>query len=336
VSAPRHATIVSVGSALPDRVVPNRYFETLVDTSNDWIVERTGIHERRFAGPRDTTSSMSADAAARALEAGGISPESLDLLIVATCTPDRPLPSTASFVQARMGMTCPAFDLNAACSGFVYGLTVGSAMVRAGQADRVLVIGAELLSRVLDMTDRTTCVLFGDGAGAAILEPVDEPGVMDSILALDGTQADMLTIYAGGTAEPVTPETVFERRQFVRMKDGASVFRQAVLAMSDSCMALLEKSGLKPKDVDVLIAHQANIRIIASVGKRLGIDLDRAMVNVDHVGNTSAASIPIALDESWRAGKIQPGNTVLMTAFGAGMSWGATLMRWTAPPPVRD
>jgi 3-oxoacyl-[acyl-carrier-protein] synthase-3 len=331
----RHTRIVSVGSALPDRVVPNAYFETLVDTSNDWIVERTGIRERRFAGPKDTTSSLSARAAARALETAGLPPESIDLLIVATCTPDRPLPSTAAFVQSRLGMSCPAFDVNAACSGFVYGLTVGSAMIRAGQCERALVIGAEVLSRVIDMTDRTTCVLFGDGAGAAVLEPAPEPGIVDSILALDGSQADLLTIYAGGTAEPITPDSVFERRQFVRMQDGALVFRQAVLAMSEACTSLLDKSGYAPKDVDVLIAHQANIRIIASVGKRLGIDVDRAMINIDRVGNTSAASIPIVLDETWRAGRIRPGDVVLLTAFGAGMSWGANLIQWTAAPPDR-
>jgi 3-oxoacyl-[acyl-carrier-protein] synthase-3 len=333
VTEPLHARIVAVGSALPDRVVPNAYFETLVETTNDWIVERTGIRERRFAGPKDTTSTLSALAAARALDAAGLPPESVELLIVATCTPDRPLPSTAAFVQARLGMSCPAFDLNAACSGFVYGLTVGSAMVRAGQAERVLVIGAEVLSRVLDMTDRTTCVLFGDGAGAALLEPADEPGVIDSALALDGSQADLLTIFAGGTAEPITPDSVFERRQFVRMQDGSSVFRQAVLAMAEVCTSLLDKSGYTPKDVDVLVAHQANIRIIGSVGKRLGIDTDRVVVNIDRVGNTSAASIPIVLDEAWRTGRVKPGDLVLMTAFGAGMSWGANLIRWTAPPP---
>jgi 3-oxoacyl-[acyl-carrier-protein] synthase-3 len=333
VTGPHHARIVAVGSALPERVVPNAYFETLVETTNDWIVERTGIRERRFAGPKETTSTLSSLAAARALDAAGLPPESVDLLIVATCTPDRPLPSTAAFVQARLGMSCPAFDLNAACSGFVYGLTVGSAMVGAGHAERVLVIGAEVLSRVLDMTDRTTCVLFGDGAGAALLEPADEPGVIDSTLALDGSQADLLTIFAGGTAEPITPDGVFERRQFVRMQDGSSVFRQAVLAMADVCTSLLDKSGLTPKDVDVLVAHQANIRIIGSVGKRLGIDSDRVVVNIDRVGNTSAASIPIVLDEAWRAGRIKPGDLVLMTAFGAGMSWGASLIRWTAPPP---
>ena len=332
-TGPHHARIVAVGSALPERVVPNAYFETLVETTNDWIVERTGIRERRFAGPKDTTSTLSALAAARALDAAGLPPESVDLLIVATCTPDRPLPSTAAFVQARLGMSCPAFDLNAACSGFVYGLTVGSAMVGAGQAERVLVIGAEVLSRVLDMTDRTTCVLFGDGAGAALLEPADEPGLIDSTLALDGSQADLLTIFAGGTAEPITPDSVFERRQFVRMHDGSSVFRQAVVAMAEVCTSLLDKSGFTPRDVDVLVAHQANIRIIGSVGKRLGIDTDRVVVNIDRVGNTSAASIPIVLDEAWRSGRVNPGDLVLMTAFGAGMSWGANLIRWTAPPP---
>jgi 3-oxoacyl-[acyl-carrier-protein] synthase-3 len=314
-------------------VVSNQYFESIVETSDEWIVDRTGIRERRFAGPGETTATLSAEAADLALRRAGMSPQAVDLLVVATCTPDRLLPSTGAFVQSRLGMTCASFDLNAACSGFVYGLSVGDAFIRAGQADRVLVVGAEVLSRYLDFTDRTTCVLFGDGAGAALLEPGESPGIVDSLLALDGAQADLLTIPAGGSEEPASADSVAGRRHAIRMSDGRAVFRQAVVAMAEACEALLDKAGLRPQDVDALLAHQANLRIITAVGKRLGIDLDRTLVNIDRVGNTSAASIAIAMDEAWQAGRLRPGHLVLTTAFGAGLSWGANLIRWTAPAP---
>jgi 3-oxoacyl-[acyl-carrier-protein] synthase-3 len=329
----RHARITGVGSALPDRRVPNSFFESMVDTSDQWIQERTGIRERRFASEGETTSTLASDAVARALESAGVRPDSVDLMIVGTCTPDRPLPSAAAFVQARLGMTCPAFDLNAACAGFVYGLSVGGAQIRAGAADRVVVVGAEVLSRVLNMTDRTTCVLFGDGAGAAVLEPGDEPGLIESRLALDGTQAELLTIPAGGTEEPTTEEAVRQLRTKIHMSDGQAVFRQAVVAMAQACRELLDKAGLAASDLDAVIAHQANARIIAAVGKRLGIEPAKLYLDIAEVGNTSAASIPIAMDRAWRAGRLHPGDLVLTTAFGAGMAWGANLLRWTAPLP---
>jgi 3-oxoacyl-[acyl-carrier-protein] synthase III len=332
----RHARIAGAGSALPSRSVPNAYFEALVETSDAWIVERTGIHARHFAGQDETTSSLAADATRRALETAGISPQSVDLLIVATCTPDRPLPSAAAFVQARLGMSCPAFDLNAACAGFVYGLSVGAAQIGAGAAERVAVVGAEVLSRVLNMTDRSTCVLFGDGAGAVVLEPGDEPGLIDSRLALDGTQAELLTIPAGGTAEPATPEAIERHRTKIRMSDGQAVFKQAVVAMAGACQELLDKAGMTGADLDAVIAHQANARIISAVGKRLGIDPAKVFVDIAEIGNTSAASIPIAMDRAWRAGRLHPGDLVLTTAFGAGMAWGANLLRWTAAVPDRE
>jgi 3-oxoacyl-[acyl-carrier-protein] synthase-3 len=328
-----YAKITAVGSALPTRIIPNAYFETLVDTSDEWIVDRTGIKERRFAGEGETTGSLSAAAAGRALEAAGADARAVDMLIVATCTPDRLLPATGAFVQARLGMSCPAFDLNAACAGFVYGLSVASAQIRAGAAERVLVIGAEVLSRVLNLHDRTTCVLFGDGAGAALLEPAEEPGVIDSLLAMDGTQAHLLTIPAGGSELPATAETAARGLHTIQMADGQAVFRQAVVAMSSACADVLAKAGMSPSDVTKVIAHQANIRIIAAVGKRLGIDPARVLIDIAEVGNTSAASIPIAMDRAWRAGKLVPGDVVLTVAFGAGMAWGANLLRWTAPAP---
>jgi 3-oxoacyl-[acyl-carrier-protein] synthase-3 len=332
----RYTRIAAVGSALPSRVVPNSYFESIVDTSDQWIQERTGIKERRFAAPGESTASLSAEAASLALRRAGAGPESVDLLIIATCTPERSIPSTAAFVQARLGMSCPSFDLNAACAGFVYGLSVADAQIRSGGADRVMLVGAEVLSRVLDMTDRTTCVLFGDGAGAALLEASDEPGVVDSLLALDGGQAELLTVPAGGSGEPITPETLEQRRNFLRMLDGQAVFKQAVTAMADACRQVLDKAGLSPDDVKLAIGHQANARILAALGKRLGLDPKKVVIDIAHIGNTSAASIPIALDRVWSRGLLEPGDVVLTAAFGAGMAWGANVIRWSIPPPAQD
>jgi 3-oxoacyl-[acyl-carrier-protein] synthase-3 len=333
-TASRFARIAGVGSAVPARVVPNAYFESIVDTSDEWIRERTGIRERRFAGEGESTGTLATDAGAQALSRAGVGPESVDLLIVATCTPERMIPSTAAFVQARLGMSCPSFDLNAACAGFVYGLSVADAQIRAGSSDRVLLIGAEVLSRVLDMTDRTTCVLFGDGAGAALLEPGHEAGITQSLLALDGTQAEILTVPAGGSAEPITEETIKSRRNLLRMIDGQSVFKQAVTAMAAACTQVLDKAGVAPADLALVIGHQANARILTALGKRLNLEPEKVLIDIGWVGNTSAASIPIALDRAWRRGRLRPGDLVLTAAFGAGMSWGASLIRWTMPTPT--
>ncbi|CAN5342413.1 beta-ketoacyl-ACP synthase III [soil metagenome] len=332
-SAERYAKLSGLGSALPERVVPNSWFEGRIETSDEWIRERTGIRSRRFAGPSESTASLAADAARAAMRTAAAQPSAIDLLIVATCTPERFIPSTASFVQARLELPCPSFDLNAACAGFVYGLSVGAAQIRAGAADRVLVVGAEVLSRVLDMSDRTTCVLFGDGAGAAVLEPSEEPGIIDSLLALDGRQAELLTVPAGGSAEPVTHEGIEHRRNYLRMLDGQSVFRQAVVAMADAATAVLQKAGIGPADLRAVIGHQANARILTALGKRLGLEPGQVVIDIAEVGNTSAASIPIAMDRAWRAGRLSPNDLVLTVAFGAGLSWGANLIRWTAPPP---
>jgi 3-oxoacyl-[acyl-carrier-protein] synthase-3 len=334
VSIERFAAITAAGSSLPSRVVPNRWFESRIQTSDEWIQERTGIRERRFAAEGESTATLATRAALSALDAAGVPAESIDLLIVCTCTPERLIPSTSAFVQAQMGVSCPAFDLNAACAGFVYGLQVGSAQIRSGGADRVLVVGAEVLSRVLDMTDRTTCVLFGDGAGAVLLDPASEPGVIESLLALDGKQAELLTIPAGGTAEPITEEALAGRRNFLRMRDGQAVFKQAVVAMADSARQVLDKAGIAPRDVAAVIGHQANARILSALGKRLGLDPDRVVIDIAEVGNTSAASIPIAIDRAWRAGRLRPGDVVLTAAFGAGLTWGSNVLRWTAPPPA--
>ena len=330
-SSQRHATVAGVGSVLPERVISNAWFEDLVDTSDEWIRERTGIKERRFVLPGQTTSDLAVQATRRALEAAGLAAGQIDLLVCATLTGDTPIPSTAVWVQRKLEIAAPAFDVNAACAGFSYALSTGTAFIESGQAETVVVIGAEVLSRVMDFTDRTTCVLFGDGAGAVILRRSHDPGVLGSVLGADGRAAEILIIPAGGSANPPTHETVDANDHTIRMPQGREVFKRAVVEMAGACRQLLEKSGYTPDDVDLLIPHQANARIMIAVAERLGIGLDRSVVDVETVGNTSAASIPIALDRAWRAGRIRTGDLVLLTSFGAGLAWGANLIRWTGP-----
>jgi 3-oxoacyl-[acyl-carrier-protein] synthase-3 len=327
------ARIAAVGSALPERVVTNDDLSQLVNTNDEWIRDRTGIRARRFAGEGDTASSMAADAGARALDSAGIDPSAVDLTVVATISGDQPLPSTASFVQDRLGISGAAFDLAAACAGFIYATQVGAAQIATGGAETVLVAGTEVLSRFLDFSDRTTCVLFGDGAGAAVLVPGDEPGVIDSVLENQGQHARLLEIPAGGSREPASDQTVARGDHAIRMQDGLEVFKRAVVGMADACARLLEKSGHTPDDVSLLVPHQANGRIITSVAQRLSFPMDRVFVDLEMVGNTSAASVPIALDHAWRRGRLKPGDLVLTVAFGAGLAYGANLIRWTAEAP---
>ena len=301
----RYATVVGLGSVLPERVVTNAEFEKLVDTSDEWIRERTGIRERHIAAPGETTSDLAVEAARNALDAAGIAPEQLDLIVCATLTSDTPIPSAAVWVQRKLGIGAPAFDVNAACAGFSYALSTGTAFIESGQAETVLVIGAEVLSSVMDYTDRTTSILFGDGAGAVVLRPSESPGVLGSVLGADGRAAEILLIPAGGSARPASHETVDARDHAIRMPNGREVFKRAVVEMTNACRELLEKSGYTPEDVDVLIPHQANARILIAVAERLGVPLDQAVVDVETVGNTSAASIPIALDRAWRAGRVR-------------------------------
>lgn len=333
-SGGRHAAVTGLGSVLPDRVVPNAWFESFLETSDEWIRERTGIQRRHFVEDGQTTSDLAAEAARRALDAAGAAAEQVDLVIVATLTPDTPIPATAVYVQRKLGIQAPAFDVNSACAGFSYGMSTAAAFVESGAAETVLVIGAEVLSRVLDFTDRTTCILFGDGAGATLVQPSEAPGILGSMLGADGSTAETLVIPAGGANMPASPETVARRDHSIRMPAGREVFKRAVTEMAGACRQLLEKSGHTPADVNLLVPHQANARIMNAVAQRLGIDPERAVVDVAEVGNTSAASIPIALDRAWRAGRIEPGDLVLLTSFGAGLSWGANLMRWTAPNPA--
>jgi 3-oxoacyl-[acyl-carrier-protein] synthase III len=327
----RHATITGVGSSLPPRLVPNTWFEDRIDTSDEWIRSRTGIEARHFAADDVVTSDLAVEAARIALDEAGIPAEQIDVVICASVTGDTPFPATGVWVQRKLGLSCPAFDVNAACAGYSYGLATATAFVEAGMADTVLLIGAEVFSRILDFTDRQTCVLFGDGAGATVIQASERPGIEGTVLGADGTAAEILLMPAGGSREPATTETVEKARHRIQMPNGREVFKRAVTEMAAACREVLEKNGHTPDDVDLLIPHQANARIMVAVAERLGIPLDRAVVDVAEVGNTSAASIPIALDRAYRAGRMRDGDLVLFTSFGAGLTWGATVIRWTMP-----
>jgi 3-oxoacyl-[acyl-carrier-protein] synthase-3 len=330
----RHATITGVGSTLPTRLVPNTWFESFLDTSDEWIRDRTGIEARHFVEEDVVTSDLAVTASRSAMDVAGVPADRVDLIICASVTGDTPFPATAVWVQRKLGVSCPSFDVNAACAGFSYGLATATAFVKAGMADTVLLIGAEVFSRILDFTDRGTCVLFGDGAGAAIVQAAEAPGIEGTVLGADGSAAEILMMPGGGSREPASAETLAAGRHNIQMPNGREVFKRAVTEMASACRELLEKSGYTPDDVDVLIPHQANARIMKAVGERLGIGDDRAVIDVAEVGNTSAASIPIALDRALRAGRIAEGDLVLFTSFGAGLTWGATLVRWTMPGPA--
>jgi 3-oxoacyl-[acyl-carrier-protein] synthase-3 len=331
----RSATITGVGSALPPRLVPNTWFEDKVETNDEWIRTRTGIEARHFVEDGTDTSDLAVEAARAAMATAAITPDQLDMIVVATVTGDTPFPATAVWTQRKLGVRCPSFDVNAACAGFSYGLATATAFVEAGMADTILLVGAEIFSRILDFTDRTTCILFGDGAGAAIVQASDRPGIEGTVLGADGEAADLLMMPAGGTRLPASIETVTARDHAIRMPKGREVFKRAVTEMATACRELLEKSGHTPADVDVLIPHQANARIMVAVAERLHIPAERSILDVAEVGNTSAASIPIALARAWGAGRIREGDLVLFTSFGAGLTWGATLVRWTMPEPRR-
>jgi 3-oxoacyl-[acyl-carrier-protein] synthase-3 len=331
----RNATITGVGSALPPRVVPNAWFESFVDTSDEWIRDRTGIESRRFADEGTVTSDLALEAGRAALDGAGVRPQQVDMIVVATTTGDTPFPATAVWTQRKLGVSCPAFDVGAACAGFSYGLSTATAFVTSGMADTVLLVGAEVFSRILNFTDRGTCILFGDGAGAVVIQAADQPGIIGTTLGADGSAAEILLVPGGGSAEPASHETVDAGRHAVAMPNGREVFKRAVTEMASACRELLDKSGFTADDVDLLIPHQANARIMSAVAERLRIPAERAVIDVAEVGNTSAASIPIALDRAWRAGRIHEGDLVLFTSFGAGLTWGATLVRWTMAGPRR-
>jgi 3-oxoacyl-[acyl-carrier-protein] synthase III len=324
------AQIIGTGSYLPEQVLTNDDLAKIVDTNDAWIVDRTGIRQRHRAADHEATSDLAVKASRQALELAHTRAEELDLIIVGTVTPDAPLPSCAALVAHKLGAKKAfAFDLAAACAGSLYGLSVASQYIATGAAKRVLVIGAELLTRIVDWTDRNTCVLFGDAAGAMVLGPsVDgERGILSTHLHLDGSQADILCIRAGGSREPVTQDLVRQRHNKVSM-NGREVYRFAVRALTDALNEALAHNHLSTDGLDHVCAHQANIRILEAVLERVGIPMSKAWVNIDRYGNTSSASLPITLDEANRAGRLREGDTVAMMAIGAGMAWGSGLLRW--------
>ncbi|MGH7427373.1 MAG: beta-ketoacyl-ACP synthase III [Candidatus Methylomirabilaceae bacterium] len=322
------ARIAGTGSYVPERVLTNAELERLVATSDTWIVERTGIRERRIAAPGETCSDLGTRAAERALEAAGVAAADLDLILVATCTGDAPLPSTACLIQQRLGaVRAAACDLSAACCGFVYALGVGDAYVKTGSR-HVLVIGAEVMSMLMDWTDRGTCILFGDGAGAVVLSPSEgERGILSSHLHSDGSLWDLICVPGGGSSIPPSEKMLAERLQYMKMK-GNETFKVAVKTLEEVAREALSANQLAVEDLDLYVPHQANLRIIKAVAERLGLPMEKVVLNMDRYGNTSAASIPLALDEAVREGRVRDGSLVMIEAFGSGLTWASAVIRW--------
>lgn len=330
-SGPPGSRIVGTGRYLPERRLTNADLEKIVDTTDAWITERTGIKERRVAAPGEVTSDMAAAAGKRALERAGITAADLDMIIVGTISGDHPMPACATFVQQKLGAkNIPSFDISAACAGFLYGMSIADRFLRAGGARYILVIGVELLSRILNFEDRTTCVLFGDGAGAVVLAATDGKdgrGLLSTHIYTDGSLAESLIIPGGGSREPVSADVVANKRNFVHMT-GQDVFKAAVRNLAAASNAALEYNGMDGSQIDRVVAHQANLRILNMVGQRVDVPWDRFFINIQKYGNTSSASIPIALDELVEADALKPGEHILMCALGAGISWGSALVRW--------
>ena len=321
--------ILAVSHHTPPRVVTNKDLESKLDTTDDWIQSRTGIRERRIADDDETSSSLGAQAAKQALAACGCSPEELDLIVTASMTPDSVLPAVSCRIQAALGANnAGAFDVSIACSGFAYALSMGASYIAAGMARRVLVVGADVMSRVMNWNDRGTCVLFGDGAGAVVLgEVADGYGILAQDLGSDGAGGVHLTIPAGAGAQPPTDGHT-SGKDFTLQMNGKEVFRFAVSAMGSSAVRATQKAGLRAEEIDLFIPHQANARIIDAAAKRLGVEMDRVFVNLDRYGNTSCASIPIALSEAFQQGRIKDGNHVVLVGFGGGLAWGSLVLRW--------
>jgi 3-oxoacyl-[acyl-carrier-protein] synthase III len=330
--ATAYAQIVGWGRYVPTKILTNHDLALMVDTTDDWIRTRTGITERRIAAPKETSATMGARAAMAALEVANLNPSRLDLIICATITPDYLLASTAALIQDAIGASrAGAFDLNAGCSGFVYALSVATQYIQSGTARHVLVVGAETVSRIIDWSDRVTCVLFGDGAGAIVLSASERPtGVLHCILGSDGSGAESLYIPAGGSRLPASAETVQAKQHFVKM-DGHEVYRFAVTAMTQAATQAIAGAGLKSDDIDLFIPHQANVRIIQSAARALKLPMERVFVNVDRYGNTSSASIPIALCEAIEQGRVRQGDRLVLVGFGAGLSWAGAVVQWGVP-----
>ena len=332
--APRSVRVTGWGSYVPQRVLSNADLERIVDTSDQWIRSRTGISERRVAAPHETTATLGAIAAKRAIATAGLEPDDIDVIVVATLTPDYPMPSTAALVKEAIGnSTAAAFDIAAACSGFVFAYATADSYVRAGMAKHVLVVGAELLTRFLDFDDRGTCILFGDGAGAVVLSASDEDGggLAGLEMTTDPDGAYMIWLPSGGSKSPSSGETTKRGEHFIRM-EGRETYRYATRTLAASALAAVEKAGWSPDEIDLVIPHQANVRIIEAVAKGLKLPMERFFVNIDKYGNTSAASVGIALDEAVAQGRVKPGDKIVFVAFGAGFTSGAIALEWTADP----
>ncbi len=330
----RYAHIVGWGLAVPERVLTNADLARMVDTNDEWIYTRTGIRERRIAGPKETTVSLSTQAARAALDSANIDPETVDLIIVATSTPNHIMPATACLVQDALGaVNAGGFDLSAACTGFIYALNMGAAAIQSGAHNTVVVIGAETMSRIVNWNDRGTCILFGDGAGAVVLRASEHPGgVLCTVTRADGSGGDSLVVPAGGSAAPASFETVRDHKHTIHM-DGKAVYRFATRVVVAVIREAVQKAGLTLDDIALFVPHQANRRIIESAGQTLGVPEDRLFMNIDRMGNTSAASIPIALAEAAQQGRLRPNDHVVVVGFGSGLTWGASVIKWDATPP---
>lgn len=320
--------ILGLGKYLPDRVLTNKDLEKIVDTTDEWIVSRTGIRERRIAREDEATSDMATMAARRALESAKLKPEDIDLIIVATITPDMFFPATACLVQEKLGARAvPAFDISVACSGFIYGFAIAKQFIASGVYKHALVIASEKLSSITDWTDRNTCVLFGDGAGAAVLGPVEKGGILSTYLGADGHQGDLIKLPAGGSRIPATKKSIEDKLHFIKM-NGSELFKHAVRIMADAAAEATKPLGLKAEDINLVIPHQANIRILNAAAKRMGLTTDKIYLNIEKYGNMSAASSAVALVEAVEEGRIKKGDKILLDAFGGGLTWGAVVIEW--------
>jgi len=325
----KRAKIVGIGAYAPQRVLTNSELEKLIDTTDEWIVQRTGIRERHIVDDKEGPADLALRAAHQALERAGVGPEEIDLIVVGTTAGDMLFPTTANLLQHRLGCrNAGSMDVYAACSGSVYGLSVGAQYIQTGKYETVLCVGAECLSRITDFTDRGTCILLADAAGAAVLRPSDgEAGIIDTDLYSDGRYGELLMLPAGGSRYPATHDTVDKGMHFAKMK-GNEVFKVAVRMFGDCAQRILERNGFKPTDIDLFVPHQANLRIIEAAVKRLGLPMERVIVNVERYGNTGAASVYVALEEAWATKRLRAGDLVLLAAFGGGFTWGAALLRW--------
>ena len=325
----QRASITGIGSYLPNKVLTNYDLEKMVDTSNDWIIQRTGIKERRIVENGVTTSDLATQASIRAMEDAGVSPKDLDMIITSTITPDHIFPSTSCYIQQKIGATrACAFDILAACAGFIYAMSIGQNFINSGAMKTVLVVGAECLSKITDYTDRATCVLFGDGAGAVIIQrnPVKHE-ILSSSLAADGSEADVLIMPGGGARNPASLESIQQRMHYIQFK-GKEVFKLAVNNITNLILKTTKENGFTLEDIDLIIPHQSNLRIIEATMEKLGLPMEKAFVNIDKYGNTSSASVPIAIDEARKDGRLRKGNIVMLVAFGGGLTWGSSLIRW--------